>query len=121
VAEKEEKMKPNQFWIVMFSFVLISILSGGGVACAHEDQFLKGSIVAKNWMSYEQLVKLAKISFRDALDVALKKVPGHVFKAELGAENAFLVYSFEIVGLDNMIYDVAVDGGNGKILDLNKE
>ncbi|GAB5047397.1 PepSY domain-containing protein [Thermodesulfovibrio sp. TK110] len=62
---------------------------------------------------------LAKISMDNAVNEALKVVPGKVIKAELENENGYLVYGVEIVKADKQIADVKVDAGNGKILKID--
>lgn len=81
----------------------------------------KGSIHPQGQVKPADLPSLAKITFQDALDRALAKVPGRVIKAELEVEDGCLMYSFEIVGADKKITEVEIDAGNGKVLDTEDE
>jgi len=112
--------------VVLVSLGLMMGLAAGVRAdeekgAGKEEHALKGSVPAEKGTKPAELVKLAKVSFKAALGAALKKVPGHAIKGELEAEDGFLVYSFEIVGSDGSVTEVEVDGGNGKILDVDKE
>jgi len=78
-----------------------------------------GSILPAGKVAPVDLPAMAKISFQQALGVALAKVPGSVIKAELEVEDGNLMYSFEIVGTDRKITEVEIDAGNGKILDID--
>ena len=64
---------------------------------------------------------LAKVTLQDAVNVALKEIPGKAVDAELEAENGFLVYEIEIATPDKKITKVYIDAGNAKILSSEKE
>lgn len=68
-----------------------------------------------------ELPSLAKITFSQALEAALARVPGSVSKAELEIEDGNLLYSFEIVNVQKKIVEVEVDAGDGKILDVDED
>ncbi|MDI6865361.1 PepSY domain-containing protein [Thermodesulfovibrio yellowstonii] len=63
----------------------------------------------------------AAISMDDAVNAALKQVPGKVLKVELENENGYLVYGVEIVKADKTIADVKIDAGNGKVLKIDTD
>ena len=65
------------------------------------------------------LPALAKISFTQALQTALARVPGGVIKAELEVEDGALMYSFEIVNAQHKVIEVEIDAGNGHVLDVD--
>ncbi len=67
------------------------------------------------------LPALAKITFSQALEAALTRVPGGVIKAELEVEDGNLVYSFEIVNAQQKVVEVEVDAGNGQVLDVDED
>ena len=81
----------------------------------------KGSIRPTGEVKPTDLPALAKISFQQALAIALKTAPGGVIKAELEVEDGNLMYSFEIVGSDKMITEVEIDAGNGQVLATDQE
>ncbi|GLI53854.1 PepSY domain-containing protein [Thermodesulfovibrio yellowstonii] len=68
-----------------------------------------------------KFVEKATISRDDAINAALKQVPGKVLKVELENENGYLVYGVEIVKADKSIADVKVDAGNGKVLKIDND
>jgi hypothetical protein len=81
----------------------------------------KGSIRPTGELKPTELPALAKITFQQALAIALKTAPGGVLKAELEIEDGNLMYSFEIVGADKTITEVEIDAGNGQVLGTEKE
>jgi hypothetical protein len=81
----------------------------------------KGSIRPAGEVKSTDLPALAKISFQQALAIALKTAPGGVLKAELEVEDGNLMYSFEIVGSDKAITEVEIDAGNGQVLAADQE
>jgi len=64
---------------------------------------------------------LAKISFEQALKVAVGAAPGGVIKGELEVKDGNLVYSFEVAGADRMITALEIDAGDGKVLATEKK
>lgn len=63
----------------------------------------------------------AAISMDDAINAALKQVPGKVLKVELENEDGYLVYGVEIAKADKSVADVKVDAGNGKVLKIDND
>lgn len=57
----------------------------------------------------------AKINLTQAVDSALKSVPGKALRAELDAEDDGNVFLVEVVS-DNQIYEVSIDAATGKVL-----
>jgi uncharacterized membrane protein YkoI len=80
----------------------------------------KGSLIVGNAKEAD-FPGMAKISFQDAMQSAVVKVPGEVLKAELENENGYLVYGVEIVSLDKSITEVKIDAGSGIVLALKKD
>lgn len=64
-----------------------------------------------------ELRKLAEIDRAAAEKAALRAVPGTVEEAELDDENGYVVYEVEVAGDDGKSHDVAIDAGNGQVLD----
>jgi hypothetical protein len=58
----------------------------------------------------------AKLSFEEALKLALAQAPGKVLHGELELIDGGLVYSFGIVTKDKKLLEVEIDAGNGKVL-----
>ncbi len=59
---------------------------------------------------------LAKITFTEAREIALAKVPGHVLEMELEVEEGFLIYEFEILNYSGELKEVIIDPTTGEIL-----
>ena len=59
---------------------------------------------------------LAEISLTDALQAALKELPGRAVEADLNVEDGYVVYGVEVVGANGTITDVKIDAGNGRVL-----
>src|SRR4051794_27867013 len=70
-----------------------------------------------------QLQKEAKISMKQAREIALKKVPGgKIASEELEREKGKLIYSFDIKsGSKSGVTEVNVNAIDGKIVDVQKE
>ena len=64
---------------------------------------------------------LTKISMRDAQEAALAAHPGAIIEAELEREHGYLVYSIEIADSANKIFEVIVDAGTGKVVEVEEE
>ena len=61
-------------------------------------------------------VLAAKISLSQAIETALKEVPGVAYKAKLREKKGFLVYKVSVVTEREGAMEVKVDPGNGKVL-----
>lgn len=81
------------------------------------EKSLNGSIHTEK---HFKLKKEAKISEKAAINSALKIVEGKVKEAELENEDGFLVYKISII-FNNEEWEVMVDAGNGKVLELDME
>jgi len=101
--------------IILFAALMLF----GGITVSAEQADQEGNIRMKS--DEAGLVEMAKISMDNAINAALKEVPGKVLRAELENENGYLVYGVEIVKTDNQIVDVKVDAGNGLILRTDKD
>ena len=86
-----------------------------------ETSKVTGSIRVAHGVKPAELPALAKITFSQALEAALARVPGGVIKAELEVEDGNLVYSFEIVNAQQKVAEVEVDAGNGQVLDVDED
>ncbi len=71
---------------------------------------------AKEQSSQASLEKEAKISRKQAEEIALKKIPGEIIEGDLEKEDGKLIYSFEIRKSDNTIFDVEVDANTGEVI-----
>jgi len=101
--------------IILFAALMLF----GGITVSAEQADQEGSIRMKS--DEAGLVEMAKISMDNAINAALKEVPGKVLRAELENENGYLVYGVEIVKADQQIMVVKVDAGNGLILRTDKD
>jgi uncharacterized membrane protein YkoI len=66
------------------------------------------------------LATLAKINKEQADSAALKLVEGTIKKTELANKNGYLVYKV-VVDFNNTNYEVLVDAGNAKVLEIETE
>lgn len=82
---------------------------------------VKGGSIVLHHQSEAQFPALAKISHAQAISAALKAVKGRPLKTELEDENGFLVYEVEVVRADNVIMEVMVDAGTGKVLAMERD
>jgi uncharacterized membrane protein YkoI len=107
----------------LLAAVVICVTNSAALAkdAADEPAMPKGSIRVDHKVKPAGLPALARISFEQALKVALAAAPGSVIKAELEVEEGNLVYSFEVVGADKSTTEVEIDAGNGKVLATEKE
>lgn len=86
-----------------------------------ETSHVTASIRVASAVKPSELPALAKITFAQALEAALARVPGSVIKAELEIEDGNLLYSFEIVNAQKKIVEVEVDAGDGKVLNVDED
>ena len=83
--------------------------------------FLAGSTAASAY-SGEQFAREAKVTLKDAREIAIKARPGRITDQELEKESggSGLRYSFDIKN-GARTYEVGVDAKNGKILENKVE
>ena len=65
--------------------------------------------------------KEAKISMKQAQQIALKKAPGKIASSELERENGKLIYSFDIKGKKSGVTEVNVDAISGEVVAVQHE
>jgi uncharacterized membrane protein YkoI len=106
--------------LLILSSSVILVSAAGKEKGAKEQSVARGSIRVKGQPSAVERAALAKISFQDALAAAVAAYPGKVISGELGVEDGNLQYDFEIIGADKKVMDVAIDAGNGKVLDIDE-
>jgi uncharacterized membrane protein YkoI len=58
----------------------------------------------------------AKLTLSQAIEAALKHVPGTAYKAKLKEKKGFLVYKVSIVSATEGAVEVRVDSGTGEVL-----
>ena len=80
----------------------------------------RGSIRPKGKPTATERAAMARISFPAAFNAALGAVPGKVIYGELEVDDGNLQYSFEIVTAKQKVMDVAIDAGDGKVLDVDE-
>lgn len=59
-----------------------------------------------------------RISFENAMDIAMSQVQGEIVKVELEHEKGILVYEVDIVNAQGVKYEVVIDANNGTILEV---
>lgn len=66
----------------------------------------------------DRLTSEARITFEQAEQAALRRVPGTIVESELERENGRVVYSVEIVATDGTESEVHVDAMSGEVVDV---
>jgi uncharacterized membrane protein YkoI len=77
--------------------------------------------IRTNGVSSSSYATLARISISEATSKALGEINGKVTEAALESEDGYLVYSVEILTVSSKRFEVLVDAGNGKILEVENE
>lgn len=67
-----------------------------------------------------EMFSQAKVSWDDAEQAALKRVPGTVVTAKLERERGKVIYEFEIVGSNNQDSEVSVDAASGAVENVER-
>lgn len=62
----------------------------------------------------------AKISLKDAIDIAVTEVPGTAYKAKLKEKKGCLVYKVSIVAPQKGTIEVKVDPETGKVIETRQ-
>jgi len=60
----------------------------------------------------------AKVSLKEAIDIALKEVPGTAYKAKLKEKKGFLVYKVTILSPKDGAMEVKIDPGTGRVVEV---
>ncbi|WP_262177867.1 PepSY domain-containing protein [Saccharococcus sp. Marseille-Q5394] len=68
------------------------------------------------WEGHWQNPRYRSISLDQAIDIALKRVPGEVVKAELDFDDGVLLYEIDIRTNQGLKYEVKVDAVSGQVL-----
>ena len=114
-------MKMRCGWLLVGVLVAVTSLASadgkGKGQGGEKDKAVKGSITAGK-MDDAKLMDMAKISLADAVAAAVAKVPGKPWKAELEAEDGSLIFTVQVVTAAGEWKEVAVDAGNGAILNV---
>ena len=63
----------------------------------------------------------AKLSLIEAINLALKEVPGTAYKAKLKEKKGYLVYKVSIVSPKKGAIEVKIDPGTGKVLEVRQK
>ena len=78
---------------------------------------LSGVIASPAWALFgtnKELVSTAKITLSEAVQHAVKAVPGKAVEAEIGKEDGRTVYEVEIIDMNKKTQKVYVDAETGK-------
>ncbi|MCR2042681.1 PepSY domain-containing protein [Anaerosalibacter massiliensis] len=65
--------------------------------------------------------RIHQISGSEAIEIALRHVPGEVLKVELDTENGILVYEITIRTYTGMYYEVKIDANTGEVIEIERE
>ncbi len=81
-----------------------------------DGQLIKSSIQLEDDATEINKKTLAKIDVGDVIDILQDRYEGKIVQVKLEENNRNLVYEVEILGKNDILKDVIVDAGNGKIL-----
>ncbi len=98
----------------------ILLMPGMGFADSEKGEITSGTIQVTT-QSESEYPSMAQISMDQAVQAALKAVPGQILKVKIDDEDGFLVYGVEVVTPDNTIMEVMLDAGSGKVLAMHKD
>ena len=107
-------MKKN-FVLAVF---IAALLAAGSLAMANSAFVARGQEESAN---EAKLAKQAKITKKQAQEIALKRAPGTVESGELEREHGKLVYSFDIRNAKGTIDEVQVSAITGKVVRVEHE
>lgn len=83
---------------------------------SENDTPIKGSVAVNKETPESSYATLAKASITDAIQTGSAKQSGTIIKAELLADDGYLVWEVEIVDKKGETWEVVIDAGNGKVL-----
>ena len=71
--------------------------------------------------SKAKMASMAKITAKDAIDIALEAAAGIPTEVELDVEDGILVYEVEIAHQDESQTEVVIDAGTGRVIEIEME
>lgn len=104
-----------------FAVIFILLLLSVSAITGQEENLTKEGTIKVYEIKEITYPDMVKITFNQAIDISMKKVPGKLIDTELEVEEDYLIYEVEIVTPDNQIIEVVVDPGNGDILNIGPE
>jgi len=119
------KIRLKSSWLALLVCLLL-FSSIWSTAFSQENKIEHSLLTIKGTVKTEGHTKadypaLARISCKDAIESATKRVPGKVIECKLENEDGSLVYGVEIASSDQTIIEVQVDAGSGAILSVEED
>lgn len=111
---KKKRITITGVFTLFTVLMVLSVFVYAGGGSGHQPAYT-GSIPVDNEQE-SRFPDLAKVTWQDAVNIALAKVPGRLLEVALEEENGYLIYGVEVVGPDKSIIDVKIDAGSGVIL-----
>lgn len=65
--------------------------------------------------------RIHQISGSEAIEIALRYVPGEVLKVELDTENGILVYEITIRSYTGVYYEMKIDANTGEVIEIERD
>ena len=65
--------------------------------------------------------RICQISEVEAIEIALRYVPGEVLEVELDTEHGILVYEITIRAYNGMYYEVKINANTGELIEIERE
>jgi len=115
----------SRYHLTLVAFAAAALMVAGTTGAKEDSKEaaetpIKGTI-AVGKAKFAELPSMAKLGLVEAINAAVAKVPGKAFKAEIKAEDGFLVYEVEVVAADKKWTEVLVDAGSGAILAVSQD
>jgi len=115
-------MKSSRLLFAMATAIILVFFGSSSIRAASKEKAppAKGSIHVKGSANALERAALAKVSFQEALNAALKAVPGKMISGDLDAEEGVLKYEFDIVVDSKKVMEVSIDAGDAKVLEIEE-
>ncbi|MBU5314306.1 PepSY domain-containing protein [Tissierella carlieri] len=71
--------------------------------------------------SWDNYGRINQINGTEAIQIALRYIPGEVLKVELDTENGILIYEITIRASAGEVYEVKINANTGEVLEIERE
>lgn len=78
-------------------------------------------MVNNYYNSWNNYWRTQQINEAEAIQIALRYVPGEVLKVELDVEHGILIYEITIRAYTGMYYEVKIDANTGALIEIERE
>ncbi len=78
-------------------------------------------MVDNYYNSWDNYGRIHQINGAEAIQIALRYIPGEVLKVELDTEHGVLVYEITIRTSTGAVYEVKINANTGELLEIERE